>query len=156
MTTSSKPQIPTPTLNPTLKRLGVFVGKWTGEGQFKEGATGAENAPITTEETYEWLPGGFFLVFRGGLDFGDKLEALRVIGYDTANKTYTMHAFDSTGFARVYQGNVRDNVWHFKGEAERVTMTLSDNDKVMEIYWERLEDGKQWVPLCEYKETKAR
>ncbi len=155
--TNSTRQEATPTLNPALKQLDVFVGKWTGEGQFLEGATGAENAPIVAEETYEWLPGGFFLVYRGCSDFGKgKLEALRVIGYDASSMTYTMHAYDSIGFERVYQGTVNGDVWHFKGEAERVTLTLSDDDKVVSTYWERSNDGEHWIPLCKIRETKAR
>jgi len=155
--TNTTSQIATPTLDPALKPLDVFIGAWAGEGQFKEGATGAENAPITAEEKYEWLPGGFFLIYRGGLDFGSgKLEAIRVIGYDSVAKAYIMRAYDSTGFERVYDGQVNGDVWHFKGEGERVTFTLSDDNQTMAIAWERSEDGEHWIPLCEYKETKAK
>ena len=43
------------------QRLNVFVGTWHTEGQQCEGPIGPA-ANIRAVETYEWLPGEFFLV----------------------------------------------------------------------------------------------
>ncbi len=52
-----QPSVP----GPEHKRLAVFLGKWNLEGQQYDGLVGSA-AKIVAVETYEWLPGGFFLV----------------------------------------------------------------------------------------------
>jgi hypothetical protein len=95
------------------------------------------------------------LIDNSSLNFGvGALEAHRVIGYDEKAGNYVMHAFDSIGFAREYTGTVEGNVWHFKGESERVTLTWSDDNKHLVTLWENSTDGKQWLPLCKTEQTK--
>ena len=148
-------QTQTATHDRALAELDVIVGKWAGAGQNKSSAPQLAGAPVTTEASYEWLPGTFFLVYRGWLDFGQKLEALRAIGYDASRQQYAMHAFDSMGFARVYYGSVSGNVWRFAGEYERVEIRVSSDAQSMTTNWERAEDGWNWQPLCEFTETKT-
>jgi hypothetical protein len=51
------------------RRLDVFIGRWHAEGtSYGEGqradAPRASAVPWTSDESYEWLPGGFFVLHR--------------------------------------------------------------------------------------------
>jgi hypothetical protein len=139
------------------ERLSVFIGKWNAEGQNKEGAPVSPGARVTASETYEWLPGEFFVVARGEMFFGnDALKSIAVIGYDALSQQYVMHQFDSMGYSRVYRGGVRDTTWKFTGEHERAAFTMGDNGNTMTIRWDRTDDGSNWLPLCELNATRAR
>jgi hypothetical protein len=137
------------------KRLEIFIGKWNGKGKNKEGAQILAGAPVTTTESYEWLPGGFFLVYRGDMKYGEEhLHSIRAIGFDTKKKLYTINAFDSMGFNRLYEGNVQGNVWKFNGAFERVTFDIASDGNSMNVKWEITPDGSKWLPLCEFDAVK--
>lgn len=141
-----------------LKNLMPFVGRWKGDGIFLEGAGDSAGSQVVVTDTYEWLPGKFFLVDSNVLDYGSgKLQAHRVVGYDVATETHTINAFDNTGFAREYRGgrDVADqNNWHFSGEYERVTFNFSEDGTQLNTYWERMVDGR-WLPLCKTQENRS-
>ena len=65
-----------------------------------------------------------------------------------------MHAFDSLGFSRLCRGGSSQDDWHFAGEHERVTVTVMDGATML-TFWERSDDGKHWIPLCETVQTRA-
>jgi Protein of unknown function (DUF1579) len=138
-----------------LQRLAAFAGNWKGTGTFLEGAGPGEGTRLKTDEQYAWLAGGSFLLYDGSLEFGaGKLIAHRVIGYDEADGSYTMHAFDSLGFARAYRGKVAGDIWIFQGEKERATFAFSEGGGVLETFWENSQEGEHWTPLCRTQETK--
>jgi hypothetical protein len=60
---SESPGLPQP--DPALRRLDLFVGRWSMKGHF----VGSDEESIGGETTFRWLPGGFFLeaVHRAGL-----------------------------------------------------------------------------------------
>jgi hypothetical protein len=79
-------QLPQP--NPDLKGLDRLVGTWNTKGEIKASPYGPAGKIIGTD-TYEWLPGGFFLVHRVDVRMGDqKNESIEIIGYDALSKTY--------------------------------------------------------------------
>lgn len=141
---------------PALKKLAVFAGSWHGTGQFGTAATGLEHTGVASTETYEWWPGEHFLVGRCVLKFSGRLEALRVFGYDAGKGDFTVQAYDSMGFSRLYRGNGEGDRWHFAGESERVTITFGSNGRVMTTQWERLTDANRWLPLCETVAARAK
>ena len=50
-----------PKPGPELKKLDMFAGSWTLEGDMKPGAMGPGGKTTETEKC-EWMEGGFFLV----------------------------------------------------------------------------------------------
>jgi len=58
-----------PIIVPTKEHstLTIFVGKWAIEG---------ENLAVKGIETYEWLPGGFFMVYKWSHYFGGERHKL--------------------------------------------------------------------------------
>jgi hypothetical protein len=148
---------PVPQLGPEQQRLEVLVGEWRGEGLLGEASGPDTRARATTEERYEWLPGGFFLTGRGVMHFGDKhLESTRVLGFDPASQRYRLYQFDDMGYARVYEGEeTQDGVWTFTGPYERMKMTFGDGNHSVDVHWEQLEDDGTWKTLCDLKTTRV-
>jgi len=143
--TESRTSQPTP--DTAVRALDAFVGKWVGDASMV-------NMTATTEESYDWLPGDFFLIYRGCMDYGQKLDSTRILGYDASNRQYYMQAFDSMGYNRIYKGTLCDGVWKFTGEFERVKIVFSDDGNTTITNWERAEDGWDWKHLCEIKATR--
>jgi hypothetical protein len=144
-----------PKPDPALKHLDAFVGKWNTQGQIKESPLGPAGKIIGTD-TYEWFPGGFFLVHRVDVRMGDqKNESIEIIGYDTLNKTYHMYSFDSQGNSIVMQASVMGDTWTFGGESMRFTGVFSNDGKSISGKWEYLSNDSDWHHWMDVKLTKA-
>lgn len=136
--------------SPELKRLDVLVGKWKTEGQTKD------SSPIKVigTDTYEWLPGGFFLIHHVDVRMGDESVNVSEIigGYDVTNQTYPMRSFDSQGnFITMHASVNNAGVWTFRGESERATLVVSDDGNSMTAHWEQTSDGANWQPWMDMK-----
>ncbi|RXA20856.1 alpha/beta fold hydrolase [Methanosarcina sp. MSH10X1] len=138
-----------------LKRLDIFVGRWITEGH--TWATSSSPAlRITGTDTYEWLPGRFFLLHRADVQIGDEeIKTIEIIGYDALSQTYPMHYFDNQGNSGTYQASVRDGIWTFLGGSERSKVTFSDDGNTITASWEHSDNGLNWLPLMEVKLTKV-
>ena len=70
------------------RRLEVFIGDWHAEGtSFGEGQDAADprasGVPWTSDESYEWLPGNFFVLQRCDAMVGEhEFKGAEIIGYD--------------------------------------------------------------------------
>src|SRR4029450_7060555 len=76
-------------------RLGALVGRWRSQGH----VVGDPPVPITGTDTYEWLPGGFFLVHHVDVMLGDQqVQAIELLGeYDPGTDAFTARAYDNLG-----------------------------------------------------------
>ena len=137
------------------KKLNRFVGAWHTKGQTKVGANG-EALLITGTDTYEWLPGGFFLVHRWDVRMGsEESKGIEIIGYDDKTKAYPTYSFDNQGNTGTYQASTRDGVWTFRSRSERATVVMSDDGNTIIANWEHLTDGINWQPWMEVKLQRA-
>ena len=74
-----------PQPDPALKLLDRFVGSWRMTGRTLD--SDVDN--ITASASYEWLPGGFFMLQRFQADFlGMRIESFELIGYDPETGTF--------------------------------------------------------------------
>lgn len=130
-----------------LGRLDAFVGIWDTEGEVVAGPLG-QPVIFKATDTYEWLPGGYFLLHRYDAKMPDgNVVGIEVIGYDRENDSYTIHSFDNQGNASVMQGRFENDTWTFAGESMRFTGKFSDNDMVITGVWEmRAGEGFAWQP----------
>lgn len=130
-----------------LGRLDAFVGIWDTEGEVVAGPLG-QSIMFKATDTYEWLPGGYFLLHRFDAKMPDgNVVGIEVIGYDRENDSYTIHSFDNQGNAGVMQGRFENDTWTFSGESMRFTGKFIDNDMVMAGVWEmRAGEGFAWQP----------
>lgn len=137
-----------PAPGPEHERLRVFLGKWHAEGaSFGAGPDAPE--PWVSDEIFEMVPGGFFLVQRWDARTGSKLfRGIGMVGYDAKSGAYVNDAFDSLGFHQVYKTTVEGDVWTFTGKTERARVEFTDGGDTQVITWE-WKPGRTWVPLCE-------
>ena len=141
-----------------LKRLDVLVGKWITEWRVKDGKKENPFQLIGTD-TYEWLPGGFFLVHKVDVRMEDgPYQVTEMIGgYDAKSKTYPMRSFDSQGNFQLMQASVNaDGVWTFAGETIRATLEVGDDGNRLKAHWEQRSDGSKWQPWMDMRFTKIR
>jgi hypothetical protein len=130
-----------------LERLDPFVGVWHTDGQLKINPSD-QPSRFTAIDTYEWLPGGHFLLHRFDADMPDgEVQGIEVIGYARETDSYFMHSFDSTGDASSMRARVQNQTWTFTGKNVRFTGGFRDNGKVFAGMWElRSGDGAPWQP----------
>ena len=97
-------------------RLGAIAGRWRTEGM----VLGDEPVPVRGTDTYELLPGGFYLVHWVDVTVGDQaVRAIEIIGERVAGTDAVLaRAYDDTGAMTVMQVNIgADGVWRFSGGA---------------------------------------
>ena len=158
-----------PVPSPQTQRLGALVGRWRSEGHI----VGDQPVPISGTDTYEWLPGGFFLVHHVDVVIGEqRVQALELIGpYDPATDAFTTRAYDNLGDVTVMHARVDEQgVWRFTGGADvapvarpaaadasgavRSTLTVSADRSGMTARWERSDDGASWQPWMDMTFTR--
>jgi hypothetical protein len=140
--------------DPALKALDVFVGKWITAGEIKD-ASGLVIARMSAVDTYEWLPGGFFLLHRWEAQMdSDNSEGIEIIGYDPSGQTYLTHTFDNKGNSLVYQAILQDKRWKILGRTERFVGMFGSDGKTLTGTWDRLSANSIWVPWMDIELTK--
>lgn len=139
-----------------LERLNPFVGVWDTEGEMKTTAPG-RLAKFRATDTYEWVPGGHFLLHRFDADMPEgKVQGIEVIGYSRENDSFPMHSFDSTGNTSLMQAQVKKEIWTFVGDTIRFTGQFRDNGRVFAGLWEFLSGvDAAWLPLMDVTLRKA-
>lgn len=139
---------------PALKRLDAFTGTWKTEGKI----IATDKSPaisIEGSDTYEWLPGGWFLLHRVDVRMGEQqIDSIEIIGYDPSTGKYPMHYFGYQGSKGVMYAALNDNIWTFTGETERFTGSFNESGDVLSGKWERLDDDN-WVGWMDIKLTKS-
>jgi hypothetical protein len=158
-----------PTPSPETQRLGALVGRWRSEGHI----VGDPAVPITGTDSYEWLPGGFFLLHRVDVVIGEQpVQALELIGeYDPATDAFLARAYDNLGNVTLMRAKVDEQgVWTFSGGSDvapvaqpsdaegggavRSTLTISADRSRMAARWERSDDGASWRPWMDMTFTR--
>jgi hypothetical protein len=139
-----------------LERLNPFVGVWRTEGEIKTGPSG-QPAKFSARDTYEWLPGGHFLLHRFDADMPDgKVQGIEVIGYSRKTKSYPMYSFDSSGHMSLMQAHLKKGTWTFVARAVRFTGSFRENGAAFEGVWERRsDDDAPWRPWMDVKLTRV-
>jgi hypothetical protein len=130
--------------------LAPLVGEW----QIRAGFGNEAPADIGASVTFEWLPGGQFLVQRWDVPHPEAPDGIAIIGADPKREGgYLQHYFDSRGVARVYKMTLHDGVWElWRGEpdfspldfSQRFTAIFGADGKTIAGRWEICLDGTTW------------
>ncbi len=134
---------------PELQSLTGFVGSWKIEGKNFPAAPEEPEAPVYGEDTYEWLPGNFYMVnqwqhlFKEGGHIG-----ISILGYDEIERKLFTRGFDNLGFERKYFLLFENKTMTFIGDKERATREVSSDGKSYVERWEIRSGTNEWVPLC--------
>jgi hypothetical protein len=129
--------------DPRLKPLEILVGKWEIKVIHPK-----IPGPVHGWATYEWFPGGKFLLERTGMSDPVFPAGLVLIGYDEATGHYIQHYFDSRGVMRDYYMSLRDNtltIWRDDpGFSQRFTGVFSADGNTMTVRLEKAQGGANW------------
>jgi hypothetical protein len=134
---------------PALAELSRFVGDWTMELTFPG------QDPVDSDGTvsFEWMPGGWFLVERWQVPIPEAPDGVAVIGWDNGRQRLLQHYFDSRGVSRVYEMSVEDGVWRLARTepdfspldfSQRYTGRFSDDGTTITGMWEIKHPGMDW------------
>lgn len=142
------------TPDPEIQHLHLFVGKWNIEGE-TYASNDAPALKVAGVDTYEWMPGKFFLVHNAKVQVGDEvLDAIELISYDAPSQTYACYRFDSYGNSDLFQADFHDHNWTMTGKSSRFTGVFGSTDNTLTGQWEQSSDGLNWVPWMHVKLTK--
>jgi hypothetical protein len=137
-----------PARGPEHDKLSVFAGRWQAEGQ----TYGADEGRMISDETWEWLSGGFFLVCRFDARVGEaEHKGIGYLAWDEGRRIHTCRLIDNLGYDRLYELSANGLVWTFNGERERATYAFSEDCRRIDIRWEKSDDGVNFRPLCELR-----
>ena len=137
---------------PDQKRLEVFLGKWTNQGEANASPYGPAGR-ITARETFEWLPGGFFMIHRAdGRQGTIESKWIEIIGYDARKKIYTTHTFDNFGNSVLWQGTWREKTLTWTADSfvagrslkERCPINVDSPDKLVVKCKYSTDGGATW------------
>ena len=137
------------TRNPVLDHLDALVGEWETEATHPF----IPNTTIRGRATFEWLEGGFFLIWRAGYDHPDIPDSIAILGCDDSGDSgeagsCSMHYFDSRGVSRVYGLGADQGVWRFwrdrPGFSQRYVGTISADGSTISANGELSRDDTTW------------
>jgi hypothetical protein len=160
---SALAQTEMPKPGPEHKKLDMFSGSWTVDGDMKPGAMGPGGTVSETEKC-EWMEGGFFLLchadFKSAMGNG---SGLSVMGYSSDDKIYTYREFNSFGEFMESKGSAEGDTWIWTGE-EKMNGVVMKGRFTMKIVSptsytftsEISQDGTKWTTIMDGKATKAK
>jgi Protein of unknown function (DUF1579) len=151
------------------KRLHTIAGRWQTSGHVID----EPEIPVAGTDTYEVLPGGYFLVHHVDVTVGEHpVRAIEIIGEpDAVSDGFLARSFDSDGNAELMRVTIDDNgVFRFTGGGEvasaaqqsaaptarvRSALTIAEDGDSMTALWERSADGTNWQRWMEISFTRS-
>ena len=161
LATAAMAQMAAPKPAPELKKLDVFVGTWTLDGNMKASAMGPAGT-MTENEKCEWMEGNFYLVCHS--DYKSSMGngvGLSVMGYSNEDKAYTYHEFSSTGEYVDSKGTIDGDTWTWTSEEKmgginmkgRFTMKITSAASY-NFGFDMSQDGTKWTSVMDGKASK--
>jgi hypothetical protein len=146
---------------PELKKLDIFVGAWTLNGNMKAGAMGP-GGTMTENNKCEWMEGGFYLVchsdYTGTMGSG---VGMSVMGYSADEKAYTYREFESDGEFVDSRGKFDGDTWTWTNDEStngttmkgRFTIQMTSGSSYTYAF-DMSQDGTKWSTVMEGKAGK--
>jgi hypothetical protein len=161
LTAVAMAQMAAPKPGPELRKLDVFVGTWTLDGNMKASSMGPAGT-MTENEKCEWMEGGFYLVCHS--DFKSSMGngvSLSVMGYSAEDKFYTYREFSSTGEFVDSKGTLDGDTWSWTNEDKmggasmkgRFTIHMTSAASYSFVF-DMSQDGAKWSTVMEGKASK--
>ena len=145
------------------KKLGMFAGVWTLDGDMKPGPMGP-GGKMTENEKCEWMEGGFYVVchadFKSSMGNG---SGLTIMGYSADDKSYTYREFNSWGEFTDSKGSVDGDTWTWLNDEKMNGMTMKGrftmkitSPNSYNFMFEMSQDGTKWSTVMDGKATKGK
>jgi hypothetical protein len=156
-------QMEAPKPGPDVKKLALFAGSWTLEGDLKPSPMGA-GGKMTEYQRCEWMDGEFFLVchadFKSSMGNG---SGLSLMGYSTDEKAYTYREFNSWGEFTNSKGSLDGDTWTWTSDEKMNGATMKGRFTIKmtsatsyNFSFEMSPDGTKWSTIMDGKATKAK
>lgn len=156
-------QMEAPKPGPEHKKLDVFAGTWTLDGDVKPGPMGP-GGKMTENQKCEWMEGGFFLVCHAEFKsvMGDG-SGISLMGYSGDEKAFTYREFNSWGEATDSHGSLDGDTWTWTSDEKMGTTTMKGRF-IMKITsptaytftFDLSPDGTKWTTIMDGKATKGK
>jgi hypothetical protein len=157
-------QTTAPKPGPAQKKLEIWVGKWTYEGEYKATPLGPAGK-YTGIETVRHVLGGFFVEFSAE-EKGPSgtTHWFEIDGYNALNKKFMWNGFNDDGSFQTAAYTIEANTVNysgtrFLGEKQYNFRGICVFAPDLMSFVDRQEvsvDGKTWVPLYETRVTKTK
>jgi len=163
MSAAALAQMDMPKPGPEHKKLDMFAGTWTLDGDMKPGAMGP-GGKVAENEKCEWMEGGFFLVCHTDLKstMGNG-TSISIMGYSADDKVYTYREFNSWGEFVDSKGSVDGDTWAWLNDEKMGAMTIKGrftmkvtSSTSYNFMYETSQDGTKWTTVLDGKATKGK
>jgi Protein of unknown function (DUF1579) len=147
----------TPPPDPELGRLAPLVGTWRAEDHTLDSVIGP-GVPVTNEETFYWLEGGYYLVQTYETTFGDEppQKGVNYWMYDSKHSEFRIIFFSNNGpyteAGNRYAGKVEGSKLTMVGPA-RFQYDLNEEGKIqtnpdgtVSVAWWLRDENNEWQP----------
>lgn len=144
------------------KKLDMFAGSWTLDGDMKPGPMGP-GGKISMNQEGKWMDGNFFVVIHADFNAGamGKGTNIAFLGYDPQDKVYTYDEFNSTGEVVHSKGTVEGDTWTWTNDMKMGPQTMKGRftEKILSptsynFKFEMSADGTTWNTVMDGKATK--
>jgi hypothetical protein len=158
---ASKAEAKTPERGAEHEQLHVFLGKWHAEGESYATGQSTKNPRAAvekwvSEESYEWLPGRYFVLQRWDAMVGaNELKGTGIISHDPETGGFATRTYENHGFVNDYVTRVDGGIWTFDADSNRGRIEFADGGETQKIFWEWRQPGETWLPLCERVATRV-
>lgn len=156
-------QMDMPKPGPEHKKLDMFAGAWTLEGDMKPSAMGP-GGKTTENEKCEWMEGGFFLVCH--TDFKTTMgngSGISFMGYSPDDRAYTYREFNSWGEFTDSKGAVDGDTWTWTNDEKMSSITMKGRFTMKvtsptsyNFTFEMSQDGTKWTTVMDGKAIKEK
>ena len=157
-------QTPAPKPGPEHKKLDIWVGDWTYEGENHATPLGPAGK-FSGKNSARPILGGFFIEFRGEeKGTAGTTQWLEVDGYDSVSKKFTWNVFSSDGSVQTVTYTIEGTTVPYSGTLIvggkqykiRGTCVFTPDFTINIDKREISVDGKTWMPFWEAKATKVK
>jgi hypothetical protein len=157
-------QTPAPKPGPEHNKVGVFVGHWTYEVEYKASPFGPAGKATGTYDA-QMILGGFFIqghwVEKGA---SGVVRGFETFGYDPMTGNYPQSFYQDDGSKGSGAYTVNGNIWNYVGASVtggkkymvRWTMTFAADLMSITQKFDFSTDGNSWTPFGDQKYTKAK
>jgi len=156
-------QMEMPKPGPEHKKLDVFIGSWTLDGDMKPSPMGP-GGKMSEKQKCEWMEGEFYLVCHA--DYQSSMGngvGLSIMGYSNEDKAYTYREFSSDGEFVDAKGMLTGDTWAWTSEEKmggmptkgRFTIKMSSATSY-NFSFEMSQDGTKWTTVMDGKAVKGK
>jgi hypothetical protein len=161
LSAASLAQMDAPKPAPELKKVDMFAGSWTLDGDMKASDMGP-GGKMTETEKCEWMDGNFFLVCHEQYSIATVSgTATSYMGYSADDKAYTYREFSSMGEFTDSKGTLDGDTLTWLNDEKMGAMTMKGrftmkitSPTTYNFKFEMSQDGTKWMTVMDGKATK--